>query len=91
MSGKENIFVPVTDRFIRGLVIGNGGKNIKEIKRQTHTKIRTCDENSSGKELGFEITGTATCCEEARKAILRIVVSDYAIQYTWNVPQPILL
>ena len=75
MARNAKIFVSVPQDCM-GLVIGTGGRNINEIKRETGTRIKPCDGDSSWKESGFEVTGEPIGCEKARQAIQRRIVSS---------------
>ena len=80
MSGYvEEIFVAAPQKCM-GIIIGTGGRNIKQLQHETHTRIRKS--NGVGRGSGFTITGTATGCEEARLAIQRHIVS-FSILYTY--------
>ncbi|CAB3987636.1 vigilin [Paramuricea clavata] len=68
MSKSEKIFVPVPQECM-GIVIGTGGRNINEIKRETDTRITSCKGVNSGEESGFTVTGTVVGCEKAQLAI----------------------
>jgi hypothetical protein len=81
MSGYVKIFVPVPQKCM-GIIIGAGGRNIIQIKQETHTRITSCREDNFGSESGFAVTGTTTCCEAARLAIQRRIVST-SILYTY--------
>lgn len=74
MSKSEKIFVPVPQKYM-GIVIGTGGRYINEIKRETDTRITSCNGVNSGKESGFTVTGTVIGCEKAQLAIRNRVVS----------------
>ncbi|CAB4011418.1 ---NA---, partial [Paramuricea clavata] len=73
MSRFVEIFVPVLQEYM-GNVIGARGRNIIQIKRETDTRIVSCNGDNLGRESGFTVTGSATGCEAARQAIRCCVV-----------------
>ena len=79
MSRFEKIFVPVPPECM-GIVIGTGGRNINQVKRETDTRITSCIGDNSGKESGFIVTGTVIGCENARLAIRHRIVSISVLQ-----------
>lgn len=74
MSRFVKIFVPVPQGYM-GIVIGVKGRNIIQIKRETETRIDSCNGDNLGRESGFTVTGSADGCEAARQAIRCCVVS----------------
>ena len=81
MSGYVEIFVPAPQKCM-GIIIGTGGRNIKELQHETHTRITKSNGDEFGRGSGFTVTGTETGCEAARLAIQRHIVS-ISILYTY--------
>ena len=53
-----------------GIIIGNKGRNIIEIKQETKTRITSRRADETGEGSGFEVSGpNETCVENARLAI----------------------
>ena len=62
-------FVPVPQEYM-GIIIGNKGRNINEIKQETKTRITSRQADESGEDSGFEVSGPSeTSVENARLAI----------------------
>jgi predicted PilT family ATPase len=74
MSRFVEIFVAVPQEYM-GIVIGARGRNINQIKRETDTRIDSCNGDKLGRESGFRVTGSAAGCEAARQALRFCVVS----------------
>ncbi|CAB4002213.1 RNA-binding MEX3B [Paramuricea clavata] len=70
MSGYVEIFVPAPQECM-GIIIGTGGRNIKQLKHETHTRITKSSGDKFGRGSGFTVTGSAFGCESARLAIQR--------------------
>ena len=79
-SGCAELYVPVPQECM-GRIIGTGGNNIKQLARETRTRIKTCNEDNVGKGPGFLVIGTPSDCEDAQLAIRRRIVS-IAMSYT---------
>jgi hypothetical protein len=74
MSGRVEIFVAAPQKCM-GSIIGTGGRNIKELQHETHTRITKSNGDKFGRGSGFTVSGTATGCEAAQLAIQRHIVS----------------
>ncbi|CAB4008037.1 KH domain, partial [Paramuricea clavata] len=68
MSGDVSIFVPVPQECM-GIIIGTRGRNINQLKQDTHTSITSCNGDNLEKESGFTVSGAESNCEEVRQAI----------------------
>ena len=64
-----------------GLVIGQGGSNIKRIQQETQTRIKKCCKTGELGRTGFTISGSSGGCEGAKEAINHCVVSMYRLSY----------
>ena len=88
MSRFVEVFVAVPQQYM-GIVIGSGGRNIKEIRQDTRTRIKSCNGDNIGRGSGFLVTGSASGCEEAQLAIRRRIVStgtQYIYIYIFYTP-----
>ena len=72
-SCVDELFVPVPQQCM-GRIIGTGGRNIKQLERETRTKIKACNGDRDGGH-GFLVTGIASNCESAQVAIQSHIVS----------------
>ena len=72
-SCGERLFVPAPQECM-GRIIGTGGRNIKQLERETRTKIKACN-GDRDRGPGFLVTGIARDCENAQVAIQRRIVS----------------
>ena len=80
MPKNIKIFVPVAEECM-GFVIGPEGRDIKQIKHETQTRIsnKSCNGIDLEGQSGFTVIGSRTNCEAARQAIIHRAVS---IPYT---------